>query len=139
MVVYSRTGKVLLLRRADRPGFWQSVTGSMTWEERDPRLTARRELAEETGLRVDEALKDWNRTFRFEIAEPWLPRFAPGTRVNVEHMFSLELVEEVEIRLNPDEHVELAWLDFEEALRRVSSWSNREAIALVRDAREASA
>ncbi len=137
VVVYTRTGKVLLLRRADRPGFWQSVTGSMTWEERDPRLTARRELTEETGLRVDEALKDWGRTFRFEIAEPWLPRFAPGTRENVEHMFSLELAAELEVELNPAEHVEQVWLGFEEALRRVSSWTNREAIALVRDAHEA--
>lgn len=139
VVVYTRTGKVLLLRRADRPGFWQSVTGSMQWEEHDPERTAHRELAEETGLHAREGLRNWDRTFRFEIAEPWKRRFAPGTRENIEHMFSLELAQEADVSLNPEEHLEFAWLPFDEALRRVSSWSNRDAIALVRDAGGASA
>ena len=40
VIVYTRTGKVLLMHRKDRPGFWQSVTGSMKWDERDPVVTA---------------------------------------------------------------------------------------------------
>lgn len=134
MVVYTRAGKVLLLRRKDRPDFWQSVTGSMNWDEHDRAVTARRELAEETGLVDTAALRDWQRTYRFSIPPPWSERFAPGTRENVEHMFSLELGDEVAVTVNPQEHVEFAWLPFDEALKRVSSWTNREAIELVQQA-----
>lgn len=134
VVVYTRAGKVLLLRRKDRPAFWQSVTGSMNWDEHDRAVTARRELAEETGLVDTTALRDWHRTYRFSIPPPWSERFAPGTRENVEHMFSLELGDETAVTLNPQEHVEFAWLSFDEALKRVSSWTNREAIELVQQA-----
>jgi dATP pyrophosphohydrolase len=74
VVIYTRGGRVLLLRRADRADFWQSVTGSMGWDERDPAVTARRELQEETGLRAPEDLRDWQHSFRFEIMAPWKPR-----------------------------------------------------------------
>ena len=131
VVVYTRTDKVLLLRRRDRPDFWQSVTGSMHWDEDDPAVTARRELAEETGLTDTAALRDWQRTYRFEIMAPWTRRFAPGTRENVEHMFSLELADEVAVVLNPAEHAEYVWLYFDQAVQRVSSWTNREAIERV--------
>jgi dATP pyrophosphohydrolase len=135
VVVYTRAGKVLLLRRKDRPTFWQSVTGSMNWDEDDRTVTARRELEEETGLTDTATLRDWRRTYRFSIPPPWSERFAPGTRENVEHMFSLELDDETAITLNPQEHVEFAWLPYDEALKRVSSWTNREAIELVQQAR----
>lgn len=134
VVVYTRTDKVLLLRRNDRPDFWQSVTGSMRWEEDDPAVTARRELAEETGLTDTAALRNWERTYRFEIMAPWTRRFAPGTRANVEHMFSLELADAATVTLNPAEHAEYTWLSFDQAVRRVSSWTNREAIELVQRA-----
>jgi len=137
VVVYTRAGKVLLLRRTDRPSFWQSVTGSMNWDEHDRAVTARRELEEETGLADTTGLQDWHRSYRFEIPPPWSARFAPGTRENVEHMFSLELSREPVVTLNPQEHVEFAWLSFDEALQRVSSWTNREAIELVRQLQRA--
>ena len=136
VVVYTRAGKVLLLRRKDRPAFWQSVTGSMNWDEHDRAITARRELAEETGLTDTAALRDWHRTYRFQIPPPWSERFAPGTRENVEHMFSLELSDETAVTLNPQEHVEFTWLPFDEALKQASSWTNREAIELVKQAHE---
>ena len=49
MVVYAATGHILVMRRADLPDFWQSVTGSLDPGER-PAATAVRELFEETGL-----------------------------------------------------------------------------------------
>ena len=51
VVVYTATGKVLLLR-VQPPYFWQSVTGSLRWGEREPRAAAARELREETGLAI---------------------------------------------------------------------------------------
>src|SRR3989344_4273789 len=51
VVVYTRTGKVLLLKRADDPDFWQSVTGSLLWEETEPQQAAVRELREGSGGR----------------------------------------------------------------------------------------
>ena len=67
VVVYTRTGKVLLLKRADDPDFWQSVTGSLLWEETEPRQAAARELREETGLRAAEGLRDLQLTHRYPI------------------------------------------------------------------------
>ncbi len=136
VIVYTRTGKVLLMRRKDRPGFWQSVTGSMKWDERDPVVTGRRELKEETGLNTDDGLRDWRKTYRFEIMPQWQHRYAPGTRENVEHLFSLELAEEGIVTLNPAEHVEYEWLPLSEAEKRATSWTNRDAIHLLRHARE---
>ena len=49
MVVYAATGHILVMRRADLPDFWQSVTGSLDPGER-PAAAAVRELFEETGL-----------------------------------------------------------------------------------------
>lgn len=136
VIVYTRTGKVLLMRRKDRPGFWQSVTGSMKWDERDPVVTARREIKEETGLNTDDGMRDWGKTYRFEIMPQWQHRYAPGTRENVEHLFSLELAEEAIVTLNPAEHVEYEWLLLSEAEKRVTSWTNRDAIHLLRHAHE---
>jgi 8-oxo-dGTP pyrophosphatase MutT (NUDIX family) len=49
VVVYTPELDVLLLNRADKPGFWQSVTGSQEAGE-SLEQTAVRELGEETGL-----------------------------------------------------------------------------------------
>jgi dATP pyrophosphohydrolase len=33
VVIHTATGEVLVLRRCQPPDFWQSVTGSLRWEE----------------------------------------------------------------------------------------------------------
>jgi dATP pyrophosphohydrolase len=134
VIVYTCTGKVLVMRRKDKPAFWQSVTGSMKWDEGAPEVTARRELKEETGLAVTDGLRDWDKTYRFKIMPQWMHRYAPGTHDNTEHLFSLELPNETAVTLNPNEHVEFAWLSFDDARQRVTSWTNREAIELVQKA-----
>ena len=50
VVIHTPEQEVLLLERADRPGFWQSVTGSKDSQDEDLRLTAIREVQEETGI-----------------------------------------------------------------------------------------
>jgi dihydroneopterin triphosphate diphosphatase len=129
VVVYTRTGKVLLLRRADHPEFWQSITGSMEWGDEQPAETAARELREETGITVEpQALTDWQIQQRYVLFPQWRYKYAPGVTENTEHFFSLELPDEQSVTVSPGEHLEYLWLPFEQAIEQVFSWTNRDAL-----------
>ncbi|MBK8897167.1 MAG: dihydroneopterin triphosphate diphosphatase [Candidatus Competibacteraceae bacterium] len=128
VVVYTATDEVLLLRRCQPPDFWQSVTGSLDWEETDPLDTARRELREETGLGDEVAVVRCGTINRFPILPPWRPRYAPEAVENIEHVFQVRLSDRRPIVLNPAEHSEYEWLPRAAAAARVTSWTNRDAI-----------
>lgn len=128
VVVHTPALDVLLLERADRPGFWQSVTGSQdpgeTLEE-----TAVREVGEETGLDARRhALVNWHKQNRYEIYPRWRSRYAPGVTHNMENVFSLEVPALAPVRLAPREHLNAVWMPWRDAADRVFSWSNAEAI-----------
>ena len=129
VVVHTPALEVLLLERADRPGFWQSVTGSQDDPAEALLDTAARELKEETGLdaaRYD--LTDWLKQNRYEIYRGWRNRYAPGVTHNTEHVFGLLALEKVDVTLEPREHLRYEWLPWRDAAERVFSWSNGEAI-----------
>ena len=132
VVIHTRDLEVLLLERADRPGFWQSVTGSQDEEGEILRDTATRELMEETGLNADEhILADWQKQNEYEIYPHWRHRYAPGITRNTEHVFGLTLPEKKPITIAPREHLQYVWLPWWEAAEKVFSWSNREAILML--------
>ncbi|MDH5633220.1 MAG: dihydroneopterin triphosphate diphosphatase [Gammaproteobacteria bacterium] len=131
VVVYTATGKVLLLRRVDHADFWQSVTGSMNRDEVDPYHTAIRELREETGIVVNGNLVDLEIANRYEIFPEWRYRYEPGVTHNTEHAFSLKLADICDVVINPAEHSDACWLSFEEATRRLASWTNREVVEYI--------
>ena len=91
VVIHTPDLQVLLLERADRPGFWQSVTGSQHEGETLPQ-TAQREVFEETGLDAGRyGLADWRKQNRYEIYRRWRSRYAPGVTHNTEHVFALQV------------------------------------------------
>ncbi|MEE4379925.1 MAG: dihydroneopterin triphosphate diphosphatase [Candidatus Competibacteraceae bacterium] len=127
VVVYTAAGDVLVMRRSQPADFWQSVTGSLNWDETDPLQTARRELFEETGLNDVEVVRCHVRN-RFPIVPAWRHRYAPTARENTEYVFRVALPVRRSIVLNPEEHTEYAWLTRHEAAARVSSHTNQTAI-----------
>ena len=128
--------QVLLLERADHPGFWQSVTGSQD-EGETLRATAIREVAEETGLDATRyRLEAWNLQNVYEIYPVWRHRYAPGVTHNTEHVFGLELPGPLPIKVAPREHLAAEWLPWNEAAERVFSWSNRKAILMLPERRQ---
>ena len=128
VVIHTADLHVLLLERADFPDHWQSVTGSRDQDE-DLADTARREVLEETGIDVDDyVLRDWHVTNEYEIFPQWRHRYPPGTTVNTEHVFSLDVGVPVPVRLSAREHARHVWLPHQAAATRCFSWSNRDAI-----------
>jgi len=129
VLVHTRDLHVLLVERADHPGYWQSVTGS---QERGETLaeTATRELAEETGIdaRAHGGVADWNLTNVFEIYPRWQSRYPTGTTHNTEHVFGLRVEKPVPVTLAAREHRSHVWLPWREAADKCFSWSNRAAI-----------
>lgn len=128
VVVHTPDLQVLLLERADHPGFWQSVTGSQD-EGETLVQTAARELREETGLDAARyRLSDWRRQNRYEIYKHWRYRYAPGVMHNTEHVFGLLVPQPLPVTLAPREHLHYQWLAWREAADKVFSWSNAAAI-----------
>ena len=132
VVIYKSNRDILLIERADRENFWQSVTGSLDALDEDLALAATREVFEETGIAVDRlsagALHNLHHQIEYEIYPDWRFRYAPGVTRNTEHWFALEVPDNTSIKLSPREHVAYEWLPFAEAAKKCFSRSNGEAI-----------
>lgn len=132
VVVHTAGLEVLLLERAARPGYWQSVTGSLDRADEPLETAAAREVKEESGIDAAHGrLLRWNVANTFEIYAQWRHRFAPGVTHNTEHVFGLRLAQRLPVTLAADEHSAFAWLPWREAAARCFSWSNRDAIHML--------
>lgn len=128
MLIHTADLKVLIMERADKPGYWQSVTGSVEANE-SPREAAIREVYEETGLdALAYDFEDWQVSNVYEIYPHWRHRYAPGVTENREHLFGLMLPDTLPVTLAPDEHTRYEWVDWREAAKRVFSWTNVDAL-----------
>lgn len=143
VVIHSAELDVLLIERADKPGYWQSVTGSKDTEDEPLAETAAREVFEETGIHLmcepetsapgspaisKSNLQDWQLSNVFEIYPVWRHRYAPGITKNTEHVFGLLVPRDIPIKLAPREHLNHVWLPYREAADKCFSPSNAEAI-----------
>jgi len=142
VVIYTVELDVLLIERADRPGYWQSVTGSKDSVDEPLRETAVREVFEETGILVSDdeqyagraervsqdKLCDWGLANVYEIYPVWRHRYAPGITRNTEHVFGLQVQRDTPVTLAPREHLQFIWLPYREAADKCFSPSNAEAV-----------
>ncbi len=139
VVIYKSNGEVLLIERADKANFWQSVTGSIDSLDEDLGIAAAREVLEETGIDVDAlpagSLQDMHHQIEYEIYPQWRHRYAPGVTKNTEHWFALLVPNDISIKLAPREHVAYQWLPFSEAASKCFSRSNGDAILKLFSAR----
>jgi dihydroneopterin triphosphate diphosphatase len=132
VVIHTPAREVLLIERADNPGFWQSVTGSRDAPDEPFLYTAMREVMEETGIEAPASqFIDWSIANIYEIYPAWRGRYAPGVTHNTEHVFSLCVPAGAPVRLSPREHTAHQWLPHLEAADRCFSPSNAEAILLL--------
>ena len=129
VVVYTPALDVLIIERADHPGFWQSITGSRATPDEPLLMTCVRELAEETGLMVSAGgLEDWEVSHSFAIYEHWRHRYATGVTHNTEHVFGLCWPHRFDPQLNALEHISHRWLGWRAAADACFSWTNAQSI-----------
>ena len=127
VVIHTPALEVLLIERADQPGYWQSVTGSLDTPGEVLADTARREVLEETGIRGG-TLRDWGQSNVYEIYPVWRHRYAPGVTHNTEHVFGLTVSAGTPVALAPREHLQFRWLPWRDAAAACFSPSNAQAI-----------
>lgn len=136
VVIHTPDLEMLLIERAGRAGYWQSVTGSIDYPGEPLAQAALREVREETGLEAPPGrLVQWNVMRTFEIFPQWRHRFVEGTTHNDEHMFSLEVAQAAPVRLAAEEHSAWQWLPWREAMEKCFSWTNRDAIRMLAESR----
>lgn len=133
VVIYTLSGQVLLIRRADA-GTWQSVTGSKDFLHEDWAATATREVFEETGIDARHPhcrLQDWQLENVYDIYPAWRWRYHPDVSRNTERVFGLRVPEQTPITLSPAEHTGWQWLPWQAAADHCFSASNAEAILML--------
>lgn len=137
VVIHTPALEVLLIKRADADGYWQSVTGSKDRLDEAFVETAWREVGEETGINCSpgsplaDRLQDWALENVYEIYPRWRHRYAPGVVHNTEHLFGLEVPSAIPVRLSPREHTDYQWLPYTLAAQACFSPSNAEACLLL--------
>lgn len=131
VVLYNEHKEVLVLQRDDDADFWQSVTGSLELNE-SPVQTAMREVLEETGIDLHhrmftaQQIMDCRQVNQYVIREDWRYRYAKNVTTNFEYVFCAQVPANADIVLT--EHLQFLWLSKTEAIKKVWSNTNKQAI-----------
>lgn len=129
VIIHTVDLQVLVMERADKKNFWQSVTGSKDTVDEALSITAAREVFEETGLDVGQfKLSDWHLKNVYDIYPVWRHRYEPGVTRNTEHVFGLTLPKIMPVTMAEREHSQYQWLPYKDAADLCFSASNAEAI-----------
>lgn len=148
VVIFAANGRFLIIERADKAGYWQSVTGSLDEVDEQPIEAAVRELLEETGIQAQAdptapalnsisytqliepfKVRAWPYHLEYEIFEHWRHRYPDGVTTNTEHWFYVCVPEGLTPKLAAREHTRYDWVDADEAQSRCFSPNNAQAIA----------
>ena len=121
MIIFHRSAGrcrfLLLLSRLTKRPLWEFPKGGVDSGE-TLLQTALRELEEEAGLRADQVKLvpgfEWSESYRFTSG-----REAERTLIHKKVTYFLAESSSVEVQLSPKEISEYAWLELEEALRRL--------------------
>src|SRR5688500_7393883 len=128
VMVHDRDRVLLLHRRAERGNFWQPITGSIEQGE-TPQQTAKREMAEETGIPVTPSEIGLKQSFMIE--SQFLSAKHTGPIIASEIAFSAAVDSSMRIQLDAQEHDEYGWFTFAEAYEKIRWTDDREALELL--------
>ncbi len=125
---------LMLFRHMTLPNFWQPVSGGVEDGE-SIEQTARREMREETGL-TDYILRDPNYWRSYEVPKHWFA--VHGWEIwdithNVAKIFIAEIPFDAVITMDPNEHNQMRWCSFEEAMAMLYWEGDKKALVRVRE------
>jgi 8-oxo-dGTP pyrophosphatase MutT (NUDIX family) len=119
-IIFRRNGNrveyLLLKRLPERNGFWQPITGGVEEGETQKEALCR-EIREETGIKNIVTILE--NLYYFEFSDP---------NPNQEYVYGVEASSSEEIMLDPKEHSEFRWCNFQEALQLLNWKENKEAL-----------
>ena len=119
-IIFRRNGNrveyLLLKRLPERNGFWQPITGGVEEGETQKEALCR-EIREETGIKSMVTMLE--NLYYFEFSDP---------NPNQEYVYGIEISPSEEIMLDPKEHSEFRWCNFQEALQLLNWKENKEAL-----------
>jgi lipoyl(octanoyl) transferase len=122
LIAMGKESQVLLLhRRPEKGGFWQTITGYVDGAE-SPEGAAIRELSEETGLSLPVRHLGYRHSFALGVDVP--PKLVQ------ESAFAAAVEGAPNIRLDPSEHDQFAWVSVDEALQKLPYPGLKKAVRL---------
>jgi len=112
--------------------FWQGVTGGVESEDPDYHTAALRELKEETGF-DPESLEMLDYTYTFPVLESMRKLYDSPVDQITEIVFLARIAEGAEPVIDPIEHDQYRWCDFETAMKMLYWEGNKEALRRCED------
>jgi len=120
----------LLLRRIpSKGGFWQPVTGGLEEEDVSLEHCCKREVMEETGIAESDIVRIIPHVHKYTFTEDGLDQY--GYDHYTEFIFGVEISRTVDVHSHNnvyDEHDEMKWVSYEEALSLLKWEDNKEGL-----------